>query len=220
MGFFDRNKGGTTTEAAPVSSPVPVASTTGKVSLAKGQVVSLDKPGQGGADAIVVKNVWTARGKDYDLKALVLFRDGRSVYVGAANKDEVLTVANGAIVHSGDSTSADVPETLTIKWSPDIARIAVSSYSALENGAGSFRQYGVSVEIANGQQVLAIPAADANADGRSYTLCFGEIVFGTTPGAMKVTALEDYSARNSERRVGYVGNTVKMDAGPEGQRKN
>jgi uncharacterized protein involved in tellurium resistance len=219
VGFFDRNKGGTITETAPAVQASPDGQTAGKVSLAKGQVVSLAKAGQGGADAIIVRNVWTARGKDYDLKALVLFRDGRSVYVGAANSDEVLTVANGAVTHSGDSTSADKPETLTIKWSPEIERIAVSSYSALENGSGSFKKYGVSVEIANGQQSIAIPAADANADGRSYTLCFGEIVFGTTPGAMKVTALEDYSKRDSERRVAYVGNQVKMDAGPEGQRK-
>ncbi len=219
MGLFN-GKNKQDNQTAPVAQPTSVASTTGKLNLGKGQVLSLAKPGEGGGDAVVVKNIWTARGKDYDLKALVLFRNGKSVYVGAANKDEVLSVANGAVVHSGDSTSADVPETLTIKWSPDIERIAVSSYSALENGTGSFRDYGVSVEIANGQQVVAIPAADANADGRSYTLCFGEIAFGTTEGAMKVTALELYSKRSSEKRVGYVGKTLTMDAGPKGQTKN
>lgn len=190
------------------------AAETGKVSLTKGQKVTLTK----GQDSIIVKNGWTAQGKDYDLKALVKYKNGKTIYVGAANSDEVLSTPEGAVVHSGDAKNAGEVETLTIKWSADIERIAVSSYSAIENGSGSFRQYGVYAEIVNGPQSVKISAADASAQGNSYTLCFGEIEF-SEDRSMSLSNLEMYSRPGSENRVGYEGSTIKMDIGPRGQSK-
>ena len=215
MGIFSKKQ---TPVQEPAAEPAQVAASSGKISLVKGQKVNLVKPSAGGSAAITVSNGWTARGKDYDLKALILMKDGRQIYIGAANSDELISAVNGAVQHSGDSRAPGVLESLTIRWDAEIDRIAVSSYSALENGTGSFRQYGVYVEIVNGNQVVRINAADASADGRSYTLCFGEIIM-ESDGTMSLVAHELYSKRNSENRVGYRNGQVLMDIGPRGQNK-
>lgn len=206
MAFGDRFKKPSTTEQ---TTPA-----TGKISLAKGERVTLTKT----SDPIVAKNGWTAKGKDYDLKALVRYRDGRQVYVGAANADEVLRTQEGAVVHGGDARKAGKLETVTITWHADIASVALSSYSAIENGTGSFRKYGVYVSIENGPQTVEIAAADTSAKGTSYTLCFGEVIFNAD-GSLTVVNREEYSARGSENRIAYQGDRVVMDAGPIGHTK-
>ena len=187
-----------------------------KITLAKGQKIVLDK---GAAQTVVVENGWTAKNKDYDLKALVRYRDGKTIYVGAANADESLSTPEGAVRHGGDVRLPGEMEKILVKWHPDVASVAVSSYSALENGTGSFREYGVFVRITNGHQVVEIPAARASAKYNSYTMCFGEILFGQTPGELEVVNLEMYSKPSSEKRIGYKGAKVVMDIGPEGQIK-
>ncbi len=67
--------------------------------------------------------------------------------------------------------------------------------------------------------MVEIPASDTSANPRSYTLCFGEILFGKSQGSMEVSALEMYSQPNSEARIGYKGDKVMMDIGPVGQLK-
>ena len=67
--------------------------------------------------------------------------------------------------------------------------------------------------------MVEIPAASASAKWSSYTLCFGEIVFGASPGELEVINLEMYSGAHSENRIGYRGDQVAMDIGPEGQEK-
>jgi hypothetical protein len=131
----------------------------------------------------------------------------------------VLSTPEGAVKHGGDvlKGSSDL-EKITIAWHPDIAAVALSSYSALENGQGSFRKYGVFVRIENDQQVFTIDANDASADGESYTLCFGEVKF-LPDRSFSVTNLEMYSKRGSEHRIGYKKDRVVMDAGPVGRNK-
>ena len=73
--------------------------------------------------------------------------------------------------------------------------------------------------ITNGKQIVEIPAADASANSFSYTLCFGEIIFGSS-NSFEVSALEMYSKAHSENRIGYEGDTVKMDIGPVGKVKS
>lgn len=187
-----------------------------KISLKKGEKVSLEK---NAGVPIIIENGWKAKGKDYDLKALVRYRNGKLIYIGAANADESLQTPDGAVRHGGDVTCPGKLEHIDITWHPDIASVAVSSYSALENGTGSFHRYGVYVRIKNGNQVIEIPAEDTSANDRSYTLCFGEIVYGEMRNTFEVSALEMYSAPNSENRIGYRGNKVVMDIGPRGQTK-
>ena len=207
----------TNQEYKPSAEIKPIEQKSEKISLKKGQKISLTKKADN--NPIIIENGWAAKGKDYDLKALVRYRDGRLIYVGAANADEVLSTPEGAVVHGGDIKNPGELEHINIKWHPDIASIAVSSYSAIENGTGSFREYGVFVRIINGKQIIEIPAVDASADPYSYTLCFGEIIFGTNNN-LEVSALEMYSEPSSEYRVGYDGDKVKMDIGPIGRLKD
>ncbi|MCR5717997.1 MAG: TerD family protein [Oscillospiraceae bacterium] len=202
---------------APIAD-TPKPSASGKVSLKKGQKISLKKQASGSA-YIRIENGWTAPRKDYDLKALVRYRNGKTIYVGAANQDEVMMTPEGAVIHGGDIKVPGELEHIDIKWHPDIASVAVSSYSAIENGVGSFRQFGVFVRIINGDQVIEIAAADASADPKSYTLCFGEILFGTEQDSLEVSALEMYSRPSSENRIGYRKDKVVMDIGPRGRTK-
>ena len=207
-------------DAAPTP-PEPIKQTieqkAEKISLKKGEKISLTKKQD--SSPIVVENGWTAEGKDYDLKALVRYRDGKLIYVGAANEDEVLSTSEGAVQHGGDIKAPGELEKILIKWHPDIASVALSSYSALENGVGSFKKYGVFVRITNGKQIVEIPAASTSTNWFSYTLCFGEIIFSENKD-MEVSALEMYSGFSSERRIGYEGDKVKMDIGPIGKPKS
>ena len=205
----------------PPTPPEPIKQTieqkAEKISLKKGEKISLTKKQD--SSPIVVENGWTAEGKDYDLKALVRYRDGKLIYVGAANEDEVLSTPEGAVQHGGDIKAPGELEKILIKWHPDIASVALSSYSALENGVGSFKKYGVFVRITNGKQIVEIPAASTSTNWFSYTLCFGEIIFSENKD-MEVSALEMYSGFSSERRIGYEGDKVKMDIGPIGKPKS
>jgi stress response protein SCP2 len=202
--------------AAPPPPPSGPPVRLGKINLAKGEKVRLSKTG---GDPVVVECGWTATGKDYDLKALVRYRDGKLVYVGAANADEALQTKEGAVRHSGDVRVPGELERLFIKWDPAIASVAISSYSALENGTGSFKAYGVFTRIITGDQRVEIRAEQASGVDSCYTLCFGEILFGKEPGELDVVNLEMYSKPGSENRIGYKGNQVKMDIGPEGRTK-
>jgi tellurite resistance protein TerA len=207
MGLFSKS-----TDATP---PAPPAGAT--VSLTKGSRITLKKH-TAERPSIQASNGWTAANKDYDLKALVRYRDGRLVYVGAANADEARATPERAVRHSGDVRSAGALETITITWHPDIAAVALSSYSALENGMGSFRKYGAFVTIKNGDEVVGLAAADASAKWSQYTLCFGEVLFGDDE-TFTVVNLEQYSGKHSENRIGYVGDVVTMDIGPKGKKK-
>ncbi len=186
--------------------------------MKKGEKVSLTK--NNSTALIRIENGWTAVGKDYDLKALVRYKNGTLIYVGAANADERISTPDGAVKHGGDVKNPGELEHIDITWNKDIASVAVSSYSAMENGLGSFYRYGVFVRIINGQQVIEIPAKNVSANERSYTLCFGEILYGNESNSFEVVALEMYSRPNSENRIGYRGDKVTMDIGPSGRVKN
>ena len=195
---------------------VPEKKVPEKISLKKGEKISLSKTDDA---PIIVENGWTAKGKDYDLKALVRYRNGKLVYIGAANQDESLQTPDGAVKHGGDVKNPGELEHILVKWHKDIASVAVSSYSALENGPGSFNRYGVYVRVRNGNQIVEIPAANTSANDHSYTLCFGEIIFGDTKNSLDVINLEMYSRPSSESRIGYKGEKVVMDIGPSGRLK-
>lgn len=200
------------------------------INLSKGDTISFDKAEA--AAGIKAENGWTAEGKDYDLKALVLYRDGSQTYIGAANDDEVLVDRTGAVRHHGDVKRPGDLETIEISYHPDIARVALSSYSALENGTGSFQEYGVFVRASSQTRTVQISAENASASSSSYTCLFAEVVFGED-GTMDLVGREDYSRSDppSEHRVGYVraggglfrkakGDfEIRMDAGPVGRTK-
>lgn len=76
------------------------------------------------------------------------------------------------------------------------------------------------MRIRNGKQTIEIPASDVSANDLSYTLCFGEIIFGHDKDSFGVVALEMYSAPNSENRIGYRNGQGVMDIGPSGSQKS
>lgn len=180
------------------------------VALTKGSSLKITK-----TPLIKITASWTDPDKDYDLMALVLYKNGTAHLVSYKK----LATDDGAVKHLGDvgATNSDKTETIEIRLNDDIDRIAPFAYSAIENGAGSFREYGVSVLIDNEQdQPIGIQADEASADSNRYTLCFGEIVNGEK---ISVEALELYSANHSERQPAYISGHVKMDAGPENSAK-
>ncbi|MDR0272060.1 MAG: hypothetical protein LBI27_01925, partial [Clostridiales bacterium] len=156
------------------------------------------------------------KGKYYDIKALVRYRSGELIYIGATHDGELLETPDGAVWHSSHVVAPGELEKIFIKWSSDIASVAISSFSALENGTGSFSQFGAFVRIHNGEQIVEIHAANKGANPRSYTLCFCEVIFDKKPNIFDVSNLESYSKPSSEKRIGYEGTRVVMDAGPQG----
>ena len=76
------------------------------------------------------------------------------------------------------------------------------------------------LHLCYGSQTIEIPASDVSANDLSYTLCFGEIIFGQAQNSLEVVALEMYSAPNSENRIGYRNGRVVMDIGPSGAKKS
>jgi tellurite resistance protein TerA len=178
------------------------------INLAKGQRVSLEK-----SNLIKIVTTWQAN-KDYDVMALVKYKDGHVETVSAVNNEKMRT-NDGAVKHLGDvgvggGTGTEIIE---VRLNDQIDKIVPFAYSARENGAGSFREYGVSVAVDNGiSEAVRINAADTSADSNRYTCAFARIVNGPT---VSIENIEMYSGRGSERRPAFVNDIVTMDAGPE-----
>ena len=173
--------------------------------------------------AIIVRNRVLAVWRDYDLQLAVRYRDGRVVYVGAVQPDEVLRTAEGAVEHSGDIRLFSAlfwrGERAKIMWHPDIESIALCSYSIHENYAGSFRGNHVQAAIGRGNQVVRLQPKSLSDNPLVYTVCFGQLLFGQD-GLVRIRNEVLHSAPNSERRMGFDNEgRVVPDAGPENTRK-
>lgn len=182
----------------------------GALSLSKGNSLKITK-----TPLIKVTVSWVDPQKDYDLMALVLYKDGRVNVISYKQ----LSTADGAVKHLGDvgATSGDKTETIEIRMNDSIDRVAPFAYSAIENGQGSFREYGVSVVISNDtDQPVGIQANDSSPDRNRYTLCFGEIINGDQ---VTIQSLELYSRNHSEHQPDYVNGKLTMDAGNENTTK-
>ncbi len=223
MGIFGKNK----TVAPAPAPPAPAAPATeapkvdlgkktGRISLEKGQRVSIEK-----TQEILATVSWKS-GTDYDVYALVLFKDGHVETVSTfGTKDDpegfTLSVANGAVRHQGDitrPTGSFAVEVLEIRLTPEIAAVVPVAYSAQSNGSGSFHRYKVSLAIDNGAGTrVEIEAKNANRDDGIYTCVPG--IIRNTPDGVVIDALELYSRRGSEHRPGLrADGVVVMDAGP------
>lgn len=182
------------------------------VSLTKGQTVSLNK-----SSLIKVVTTWQAN-KDYDVMALVKYKDGHVEVISAVNNENP-TSSDGAVKHLGDVGVGGGPgtEIIEVRMNDNIDEIVPFAYSAMSNGPGSFRQYGVSVAVDNGsEEAVNISAADTSADSNRYTCAFAKIKNGTT---VSIENIEMYSARGSENRPAFVNGVVTMDAGSRNQTK-
>jgi tellurite resistance protein TerA len=226
MGLFGKSKSTQVADTflpAPTPAPaVDLGKRTGKLSLEKGQKVSIEK-----TQEILATVSWPSS-TDYDVFALVLFRDGHTetcaTYGTTKNKNDIhMSVGNGAVRHRGDVVRPDssgvAVEELEVRLNPDIVAVVPVAYSAKSNGTGSFYRYKVTMAIDNGAGTrVQIDAKHANDDDRIYT-CVPGIIRNTSDG-VQIEALELYSQRNNENRPVLLANgTIKMDAGPENASK-
>ena len=113
---------------------------------------------------------------------------------------------------SGDA-KAPGEETILITR-PDLQGYALfCAYSAVSNGAGSFRSYGARVVVTDGRgSTVTVPLyADTNT---SYWVAIAFVDF-TDPQGVSISHVERYSRRFTEKRpVLHTDGTVLMDAGP------
>ncbi len=195
-----------------LSKPAP----TGKVSLAKGNSIKIEKTAN-----IVATGEWnnTWRKKlDYDLYCHIAYKDGRQEVVNFDN----LTSRNGSVRHHGDlkSGGSGTMEKVSVNMTDDIAAVGFSFYSARENGQGSFSDAKARVSIDNGNgSTVVIEVQQMSVDSRRYTLYFGTCI-NRDGEAVEIVAHEDYSSRDSERQaLLYKDGTHRMDAGPENRYK-
>lgn len=110
---------------------------------------------------------------------------------------------------------AKVPgeETISIVRPDQRGYALICAYSAVSNGAGSFRSYGAQVVVTDRRgSTVAVPLyEDTN------TSCWVAIAFVdfTDPRGVSISHVERYGRRFTEKRpVRHTDGTVLMDAGP------
>ena len=193
----------------------PEAAQSGRISLSKGQRVSITK------SATVIASCSWPPATDYDVFAIVRFADGHTETVSQfgtmeGNNSFVPQTSDGAVRHTGDvgrSGGGQAIESIEITLNPAIVAVLPVVYSAQSNGEGSFRQYQVSMAIDNGQgSRVEISSANASDDEFVFSCVPGLIVNGAN--GIEIHATELYSASGSESRP-VLGSdlSITMDAG-------
>jgi len=218
MGLFGLGKKDNTPEVATPVAAAPVdvnpgKLSLGKISLEKGQQVTIEKT------ALVKATCTWSSSTDYDIYALVLLRDGRTLTVSQFGSEEqpnfTPSVLNGAVKHLGDvgrGAKGDATEIIEITMTDEIEAVIPVAYSAQSNGTGSFRRYAVSLGIDNGAgSSVTISSKNASDNDMVYSVAIG--VIRNTPQGIQVEALEEYSKAGSEFRPLIVKGRVVMDKG-------
>jgi tellurite resistance protein TerA len=217
---------------------VDLGTRTGTINLRKGEQVTITR-----TPLIVATCTWP-RATDYDIFALVRYRDGHtetvSTFGTAEHQQDFRTAtADGAVRHGGDvgrapaaskprgwrrkSVAGAAPEvgreSIEITLNPQIVAVVPVVYSAQSNGDGSFRRYQVSMAIDNGS------AEDGGGDTVTIDATDAsadDAIYSCVPGiiindpdGVRIQFLELYSRPGSESRP-VVGDDliVTMDAGP------
>ncbi|WP_395727749.1 TerD family protein [Nakamurella sp.] len=237
--------------ASPASAPAPainlrkpgvdavdLGTRTGTINLRKGEQVTITR-----TPLIVATCTWP-RATDYDIFALVRYRDGHtetvSTFGTAEHQHEFrAATADGAVRHGGDvgrAPTAGKPrgwrrkpspagppgvgrESIEITLNPQIVAVVPVVYSAQSNGDGSFRRYQVSMSIDNGSAEHGggdTVTIDATdaSDDDAVYSCVPGIIIND-PDGVRIQFLELYSRPASENRPVVGGDLiVKMDAGP------
>lgn len=149
-----------------------------------------------------------AKGADLDLYALWADRDGAT---GVVYYRDLGSLRSAPFVElAGDST---VPgrETVRITRPDRLAHVLVCAYSAVENGAGSFRSYGARAVIDDAAgSTVTVPLFE---ESERYWVAIARLSF--TDEGVRVSQVEDYGTTTTERRpVLHADGRVEMGAGP------
>lgn len=220
FGFGKKNNEQTTpaTTANPVTPASPaidLGKKSGAITLSKGSRVTIEK-----TPVIKARCTWSSN-TDYDLYALVLFKDGSQQVVSTFGSKHQPTptpsILNKAVHHLGDvgrSNSSIAEEIIEIRLNDTIEAVVPIAYSAQSNGMGSFKKYNVSLGIDNGSGTnVTIDAKNASSDNNIYTVAIG--IIHNTPNGVVIESLEAYSRRGSENRPVFVNKVLTMDAGSQ-----
>lgn len=212
------------------------------INLTKGNSVDLKKSTTNAT--FTVRCSWSSA-TDYDLYAIVLYKDGHTEHVALFNavdpdnhgrvvipkKDRT---ADGAVVHQGDVRSSGggglfsrkkstvSEEVIDITLNDQIDAVIPVAYSAQGNGVGSFRKYMVSMEVTDGaDQTVTVNASNASNNETVYSCIPGVVENNDT--FVTVSHAERYSAMNSENRPTVSRKNGKlvitMDTGPRNEYK-
>lgn len=164
------------------------------------------------ASASRARVYWPAQ-TDYDLGAEVVYEDGHTESLAnfpAAGVPAQRQTKDGRVRLSADAGrgGGTSEETLDVDLTGDgggIVAVIPWAYSAQSNGAGSFHQYRVGMEVTNGSTVIGVTADSASRNPVVYT----EIIamFTNLPGeGPRLVKTEHHSGMGSESRpmAGYV----------------
>lgn len=208
--------------------PSGISLVKGNVSLTKGDgKVLMEK-----SPVVTFKCSWPPS-KDYDAVAQAMVVEGgtpvqRDIATygtmrgGPGKRMRYDAKDGGWIEHAGDIKTEGGTEIIRVRFSPMILGVSFFAYSAKKNGAGSFRQYGVSMEMDNGAGTkITISDKEASDDYSVYTCVPATVT--NTPNGLVVDPTARYSAPGQENRprVEWAGGQLKvlMDQGPENERK-
>lgn len=219
MGLFGKKKA---TAPATIVLPLPQGGAQqaqqGTINLSKGSGITLAK-----TPVVTARCTWPPS-TDYDVYALVLYRDGHVESVATFGTEDDRSPSpstrDGAVRHLGDvgrSGDALASESVEVGLTPEIVAVVPVVYSAQSNGTGSFHQYRVGMSIDNGQgQRVEITSQEASREWNVYS-CVPGVILNAEDG-VRIEAVEAYSGAASERRPGVAldGSSVvlTMDAGP------
>jgi tellurite resistance protein TerA len=187
---------------------VDLGKRSGAISLRKGEQVTITK-----TPRIVATCTWP-RDTDYDIFALIRYRDGHCETVSTFGTEDATTefqlaTTDGAVRHAGDVGRAKSggwrrkstvgKETIEINLNSAILAVVPVEYSAQSNGTGSFRQYQVSMAIDNGNgDTVTIDANQASDDEEVFSCVPGIII--NDPDGVRIQFLELYSEPGNEQR--------------------
>lgn len=199
--------------SAPAGGGLSLGKQSGKISLAKGKNVIIEKT------AVIRARCYWSSNTDYDLYALVLMKDGRELVVSTFGSQSqpkpTPSVLKGAVRHLGDvgrGAKGIAEEIIEIRMTDEIEAVIPVAYSAQSNGSGSFRRYNVSLNIDNGQGTdVTLEAKTASANDGIYTVAIGAI--RNTDEGTVIESLEKYSKRGIENRPAFVKGQLVMDVG-------
>jgi uncharacterized protein involved in tellurium resistance len=152
-----------------------------------------------------------AKGADLELYALYVTKEQASkLSKGKGGAIYWNNLQQPGIRHHGDSLEPGV-ETVTITDPSKFDYVLIVAYSAISNGAGSFKSYGAKAVVTdNMSQTVTVPLFD---NTESYWVAIALIDL-KTDGKINIKHVETYSAGGEARPVLYTDGTFKMDVGP------